>query len=299
MLRKIAILTGGPSQEHDIAVASAQSVQQAIETKAVTTIFIFPEQIDEYLSHRTQFECVIPVFHGRGGEDGSIQGFLETLQMPYVFSSVTTHALAIDKVKTNSLIGQTGISVPENIVVHAHGQAVWKDTVVVKPLDSGSSIGVTIAHDQKELDLAIQQALKISNRVLVEEYVAGQEFSVAVIDVDGKTEALPVISIEPKHDFFDFESKYQEGLAVETCPADISGELATRLQQAAVKVHQVIGAKHVSRSDFIVDAKGTIWFLEVNTIPGMSVLLPKAIAASGRDFGEVIMGWVESVMQKS
>lgn len=299
MQQQIAILTGGQSTERDIALASAASVERALKSHAEVTVFDMPRELDRFIACRKECTCAIPVFHGRGGEDGTIQGFLETLGMPYIFSGVAAHALAMNKKKTNVVVDAAGIKVPKNSIVHSTDGSQWTHNLVIKPTDGGSSVGVTIAHNQAELERGVAAALTVSSEVLIEEYVAGKEFSVAVIDVDGKTEALPVISIESKHEFFDYASKYETDLAVETCPADIANDLADRLKKTAVQVHQIIGARHVSRSDFIVDDAGAIWFLEVNTIPGMSVLLPKAIVASGRDFGTVLMGWVNESTAKS
>lgn len=297
MSRRIAILTGGTSTERAIALQSADSVRRAIGARAITHIYNVPEMIDEFLRQRQEFDCVIPVFHGRGGEDGTIQGFLEVLGLPYVFSRVEAHALALDKSRTNDLVSHVGLRVPKRVVVTSIAPLRYVQPVVIKPVDGGSSVGVTIAHSQGELNRGLRLALKIAPSVLVEQYIIGDEFSVAVVDIGGATRALPVISIVSQHGFFDYQSKYTPGLAVETCPADIAATLAKRLQQAAVVAHRTIGCLHVSRSDFIVDRRGRVWFLEINTIPGMSVLLPKAIAASGRDFGQVLMGWVEDAIR--
>ncbi|MEK7538148.1 MAG: D-alanine--D-alanine ligase [Patescibacteria group bacterium] len=297
MSLRIAILSGGISSEREVALESAASVKQAIGKRAAATVFDFPKDIDAFLARRSEFDCAIPVFHGRGGEDGTVQGFLETLGMPYIFSGVSAQALAIDKVKTNKLVTANGIHVPPSITIKSSMKATWVHDVVTKPVDGGSSVGISIAHNQKELDRGIHEAAKWSTEILIEDYIAGREFSVAVIDIDGKTEALPVVSIESKHEFFDYQSKYEVGLANEVCPADIPKELSRQLQQTALTVHRTIGARHVTRSDFIVDANQEIWFLDVNTIPGMSVLLPMPIRASGRDFGEVLMGWVEEAVR--
>lgn len=291
----IAILTGGISAEREVAKTSAASVAKAIKAHADVAVFDVPHELDDFLSRRKEFDCVIPVFHGRGGEDGTIQGFLETLGVPYIFSGVAAHALAIDKEKSNVIVAASGVHVPKGVIISSLAKQSWTHNVVIKPIDGGSSVGISIAHYQAELDRGIAEAAKWSKEIMIEDYIAGKEFSVAVIDVDGITEALPVISIESKHEFFDYQSKYESGLAEEKCPADISEELADRLKKTAVHVHQAIGARHVSRSDFIVDETGAIWFLEINTIPGMTVLLPMPIRASGRDFGEVLMGWVKEV----
>jgi D-alanine-D-alanine ligase len=170
----------------------------------------------------------------------------------------------------------------------------------VKPLDSGSSVGVSIIRKKEDIAGAVEEALKDSEQVLVEAYVSGKEFTVAVIDEEKKTVALPVVEIRPVHEFFDKESKYDEDLCEEICPAQIDDGLARRLQAIAVRAHRMIQAKHISRSDFIVDRHGEIWFLEINTIPGLTEnsLTPKAIRASDRDLGTLLLSWIESVAKE-
>lgn len=295
---RLAILTGGSSTEREIALASAASVKNAISDKAEVEILVFPEDLKKFIDTHGQYDCAIPVFHGRGGEDGTIQGFLETLGVPYIFSGVGAHAIGMNKPATNAIVAAAGIKVPASTILRQPQPMKFLEKVVIKPIDAGSSIGVAIAHNQKELDDAITAVFETSTTAMIEQYIAGDEYSVAVIEDRGKPIALPVIAIKPKKEFFDYQSKYEDGMAEEICPALIDNALANQLQSIAVTVHQAIGAQHVTRSDYIIDGDKNAWFLEVNTIPGMSVLLPKAIKASGREFGEVLMGWVEEVIKQ-
>lgn len=299
MLRHLAILTGGTSSERAIALASAESVRRAIGRLARTEVFDFPKDLDDFLRRRKNFDCAIPVFHGRGGEDGAIQGFLDTLGMPYTFSSVGGHALAMNKAQTNEVVRFAGLRVPASTILLEPADLPFRSTVIIKPNDGGSSVGVTIAHNQAELTAGIRQAFTHAPAVIVEDYIVGDEYSVAVADVQGQTKALPVISIVSKHEFFDYDSKYTPGLAEERCPADIPDALAQQLQAAAMTAHHTLGLRHVSRSDFMVDQQGLVWFLETNTIPGMSVLLPKAIQAASHDFGRVLIGWAEDAIRQT
>lgn len=296
-MKKIAIITGGNSSEQDIARASAQSVAEALKNQYEITVFDIPRDMDQFLATRRAFEVAIPVLHGRGGEDGEIQGFLKTLGIPFIFSDVTAHAIGIDKSLTKKIVSLASVPTPNSQTLkQSDSLPAWSGSVVVKPLDGGSTIGVSIVKQESDLPAALQLAFEQSSSVLIEQFVAGNEFSIAVIDENKKTVALPVIAIKPKSGFFDFEAKYTPGMAVEDCPAQIPEALSSKLQALAVTAHLAIGAHHVSRSDFIVDANGKQWFLEINTIPGMSVLLPKAIRASGRDFGATLAGWIEEVL---
>lgn len=171
---------------------------------------------------------------------------------------------------------------------------------VIKPVDGGSSIGVSLATSLSEFLLGTTNAFHVSNEVMIETYISGAEYTVAVIDEGGTVTALPVIQVRSKNAFFDFESKYDADLVEEICPAQIATSLSEELKKIATRVHQLIGVRHMSRSDFIVDSEGRIWFLEVNTIPGQTLqsLVPKAIRASGRDFAELLNVWIEEVIQE-
>jgi D-alanine-D-alanine ligase len=290
-MKSIAILTGGASGERDIAIRSAQTVAKALEGKYEISTFDFPSEIDVFLARRREFAAAVPVFHGRGGEDGTVQGFLETLGVSYVFSEVTAHAVGMDKGLAKRVVASVGVKTgavyPENGVVEF--------PCVVKPIDGGSTQGVAIVRNADELRAALKEAQRYSSRVFVEQFIAGDEFTVAVAHDHGEAIALPVIQIKSPNGFYDYAAKYGPQPAEKLCPAPISDELASRLQDAALLVHKTIGARHLSRTDFIVDSSGEIWFLEINTIPGLSVLFPRAVAASGRDFSDLLVQWIEEV----
>ncbi len=294
-MKRIAVLTGGNSSERGIALQSAKTVFEALKPHASVDVFDFPEQLEAFIGQRKEFDSCVPVFHGKGGEDGTIQGFLETLGVPYLFSGVVAHAIGMNKVLTKELARRAGIQTPKYQVIGGGEQCHLDCPVVVKPIESGSSVGVRIVKEKEMLKDAIDLAMREGGEVMLEEFVGGEEFTVAVIDELDDAVALPVIQIKSKNEFFDLESKYDPELCDELCPAPIDDELARRLQTIAMCAHKLIGARHVTRSDFIVDSNGEIWFLEINTIPGMTKhsLLPRAIRESGRDFGELLMGWIE------
>jgi D-alanine-D-alanine ligase len=336
-MTNIAILTGGTSAERDIAIASSKTVARVLDGRYATTTFDFPTDIDAFFARRKEFAAAIPVFHGKGGEDGTVQGFLETLGIPYLFSGVAAHAVAMDKDLAKRIVASAGlrtaawmtcsspsdrhlakgsprdpnrwveqrntVDVPKPCGspsdTHAADAACGEFPCVVKPLDGGSTQGVSIARDRAGLDAAVDAALRFSPRVLVESFVAGDEFTVAVADVDGQPTAMPVIQIKSPTGLYDYDAKYGPTPAEKLCPAPISDDLSRRLQAAALTAHKAIGARHLSRTDLIVDLSGDIWFLEINTIPGLSVLFPRAVAASGRDFGELLASWVETVVAAS
>ena len=287
-MKTVAILTGGQSSEREIALASAKTVEQELRRYYDVEVFDFPNDLDRFLDCRDRFVCCVPVFHGKGGEDGVIQGFLKTLHIPFIFSQSHAHAIGMDKVVTKQLVREVGLHVAEDPVVDS-AHAIQIDLpFVIKPISDGSSIGVEICRDQVP---------DIHTTTMVERYLEGREFTVPVIDHNGKAQALPVIEIRSKNDFFDFESKYNAELVEEICPAEIPEELAEELSVVALKAHDAIGARHLTRSDMIVDKDGKIWFLEINTIPGLTInsLVPKSVRAAGLHLGDLLKQWIEDV----
>jgi len=296
---KVAILTGGNSSEREVALASAENVKNSLTTKYQVDFFDLPRDLDKFLTFYSDYQVAIPVFHGPGGEDGVVQGFLKTLNIPFIFSDVLAHAVGMDKSLSKYLAVQTGLLTADYIILNEHKKISFQKSVVVKPLAGGSSIGISIAHSQKDLDKALQEAFKYSSKVLIEDYIKGTELTVAVIDKGKKTFALPVVEVRSKKSFFDYESKYDDKLVDEICPAQIDNQLAKRVQDQALKMHKALGARHISRTDFIV-SDDKVYFLEINTIPGMTnnSLLPKAIRAQGEDFGNLLDIWIKSVLIK-
>ncbi|MBI4592218.1 D-alanine--D-alanine ligase [Candidatus Uhrbacteria bacterium] len=296
-MQTIALLTGGTTSERDVALKSAENVRKALEENFEVEVFDLPEDLDRFLAGRARFDVAVPVFHGRGGEDGTIQGFLETLGLPYIFSGVEAQAIGMDKVMCKELARVSGLKTANWNVLGSGDLMKWTHPVVAKPVDEGSSVGVQLIKDAALLE----QMVPATRRLLVEDLIEGKEFTVAVVDHEGGTVALQVIEIRSKKEFFDFESKYDPTLCDELCPAPISDDLAERLKDVALTAHKMIGARHLSRTDMIVDNDGTIWFLEINTIPGLTStsLTPKAIAAAGLRLEDLLKSWIQDVKEKT
>ncbi|MBT4209905.1 MAG: D-alanine--D-alanine ligase [Candidatus Komeilibacteria bacterium] len=294
---RIAVLTGGTSSEREVALASSENVIQALKKNYEVTVFDFPKDLDKFLAEYKKYQAAVPVFHGPGGEDGVVQGFLKTLGVPFIFSDVEAHAVGMDKYLSKYLAEKIGLLLAGDQILNKLTKIEFKKAVVIKPLAGGSSIGISIAHNQADLDKSLEKAFKYSDKVLVEDYIEGKELTVPIIDKDGEAFALPVIEIRSKNSFFDYESKYDNKLVEELCPALIDNKLAEELQAQALKMHLALGARHISRSDFIVD-EDKIYFLEINTIPGMTnnSLLPKAIQVGGEDFANLLDIWIKSVI---
>ena len=288
---RIAIITGGESGERDVSIVSAGNVALSIPFAEHET-FVFPEEKDKFLAKASEFDLVIPVIHGKGGEDGEVQQLCESINLPFLFSPVEAHKIAIDKVLAKSLVERIGIRTPKQFSL---SNAVFP--VFVKPRFGGSSVSTSRVESFVEL----QRILAVSTEdMLIEEAVTGREFTVGVIEQNpGDPEALPVIEIRPKNGFFDFESKYDANqLAEEICPADIDFSLASRLQLVAVAIHVLIGASHLTRSDFLVNDAGEIIFLEINTIPGLTgtSLIPIALDYENIHFPGLLEKWCKGLL---
>ena len=259
-------------------------------------------------------DAVFLALHGACGEDGRVQAALDLMGIPYTGSGHLGSAVAMDKDLTKRLCVQAGIATPQWRLLEyteADIPALCESLtlpLVVKPMDSGSSIGVSIAHDRETLAAAMVTLSRYRGRdvfldpfcgsgtlVIVEQYVSGREIQVGVLE----EKALPSIEIIPKQGFYDYENKYQPGAAVEVCPAPVDAGLEALLEETAQKVHALVGLAVYSRSDFIVDAQGKPWFLEINTLPGMTPtsLVPQEAAAVGIGYGALCQTIVEASLK--
>lgn len=236
-------------------------------------------------------DVVFLALHGACGEDGRIQATLDLLGVPYTGSGCLGSALAMDKDLTKQIAARHGVRTPEWHMLACYAESdiegIVSDTklpVVIKPVDSGSSIGVAIAHDKKELRDALMEHVG-ENRVVLEQYISGREIDVGVLD----GESLPSIEIIPKVGFYDYVNKYQVGSTVEVCPTPIDPQIEAELRRVALVVHNALGLRAYSRSDYIVDEKGDVYFLEINTLPGMTPtsLMPQEAAAVGISYAEL------------
>lgn len=238
--------------------------------------------------------------HGACGEDGRIQAALDLLGVPYTGSGYLSSAIAMDKDLTKRLVADKVVT-PRWMRVDLTEEQLdglveeVSLPAVIKPVDSGSSIGVFIANDKAELRHALEESVKLGGRVVIEQYIKGREIQVAVLN--GKP--LPSIEITPKEGFYDYENKYQPGAALEVCPAPIPAEWEERIGKAAVAVFEMVGLSVYARADFIVTEDGTPYFLEINTLPGMTPtsLVPQEAAAVGMDYGTLCETIIRSSLE--
>lgn len=303
---KVALLAGGTSGEREISLASGRGAQQALENCGFDTTFIDTANIDDLKKLiENDFDVAFLCLHGKMGEDGTIQGFLETLNIPYTCSGVQASANAIDKHKSKILYKEANIPTANSVILNTYSIINCDDIIdtvglpcVVKPDTEGSALGVEIVANAVDLEAAIERVFEIDNTILIETFIEGIETTVAVLGNDNP-KALPVIEIIPKGEFYDFESKYAPGGSKHICPARISDEAAKSAQEYAIKAHLALGCRGVSRSDFIIDKDSKPWILETNTIPGMTPtsLLPDAARASGIEFEELCKMLIEFALE--
>lgn len=233
-------------------------------------------------------DIVFLALHGQCGEDGRVQAAFDLLGIPYTGSGYLGSAIAMDKDLTKRLIAGLGVKTPAWRMAEytqADVDSLTSRTpvpCVLKPVDSGSSIGVAIAMDKKQLRQALLDGLDFGGRCVLEQYVPGREIQAGIL----AGEALPSIEIIPKEGFYDYENKYQAGAAEEICPAPIPAEAERAVREATLKVYNALGLSVYARADFILDEDGVLWFLEINTLPGMTPtsLLPQEAAAAGVDY---------------
>lgn len=287
---KVALLTGGASAEREVSLASGKEVIKALK-KLGHEVFVYDTKSDlgKLFKDRKKLDVAIPVLHGPGGEDGTIQGFLEAIGLPYAFSGVLASALGMDKWRQRIIFRSCGLNVPPTQVLTSEKTKIrFKLPVVVKPNFQGSSVGVAICENKKELRQALKEAFRHDEIVLVEKYIKGREITAGALGKGAETKALPVVEIRPKRKFFDYQAKYN-GSTEEIVPAPLPRNLYRQAQKVAVKTHQALGCSGVTRTDMILKGN-TIYVLEINTIPGLTreSLVPKMTKAEGMSFEELV-----------
>ncbi|RMD58962.1 D-alanine--D-alanine ligase [Candidatus Parcubacteria bacterium] len=307
---KIAVICGGISPERDISLKGAQNVISALEAKGYETLrYDAKDDLVKFFidASTKKFDLVFPVLHGPYGEDGKLQGMLDMIGMPYVFSGTLASALANDKYKTKAIVRGLEINTPKDILLHRNAKFEFKDIVtflalpaIVKPLNLGSSLGISVIHTQEDLQPAFKAAWHYGDYVLIEEYIRGRELTVLVVG-NKPPEAFPVVEIIPKKaQWYDFKSKYDPDGCEKICPAPLDDAIRDELQKKAVRIYKELGCKDLARIDFILSQEFNIpYFLDLNTIPGLSdtSLAPMAAKAEGINFNDLIERLVKGAMK--
>ena len=289
--RTIAVLMGGISAEREISLRSGVNVVSALKRAGVKTYGVDVRGWEDLVAlERRRPDAVLLVLHGTGGEDGAIQGALQWMNIPYGGSDVLASALAMDKARSKELFKSLGLPTAPWALLRSPQDPLPKGLrtpVVVKPNRQGSTVGISIVRQAAELPQTIRRAFGHDTQVLVEKFCPGREITVGVL-VD---QALPVIEIVPKTEFYDYEAKYAPGRSEHIIPARLSTAALAKAQTLALQAHRALGCRGVSRTDFIVAQDGTMNILELNTLPGMTAtsLLPDAARAAGISDEELVL----------
>jgi D-alanine-D-alanine ligase len=332
---RVAVLMGGASGERSVSLASGTQVAHALRSRGHEVIAVdtahgvltaaeedriresgvgAPPGADRpadlletgdlarlmELPELTGIDLVFPALHGGAGEDGTLQGLLDLRGVPYAGSGRLGCTLSMDKEVSKRLFRDAGIPTPDWLTAPVPLDRVADELglpVIVKPPSGGSTLGLTLAHDRAELEHAVPEARRYEDRILFERYVRGRELTVGIVG----DRVLPVGEIIPAHELFDYECKYQPGLAEEIFPAgNLDEAVAARIQSLALQVHHTLFLSDFSRVDFLLDEEGRAWCLEANALPGLTAnsLLPRAGAAGGLPFPELCEAIVVEALRR-
>ena len=296
---------GGSSSERDVSIKTGKAVITSLskqyEVEPVDILFDgsdFP-----FLDKVQKGDVVFNALHGGSGENGDIQSLLDMRGISYTGSGPSASRICMDKHISKLIAQNEGVKVPDWFVhknTMSYDRILLNDSLlkaekifypcIVKPNNEGSTMGLAKVDSKEELDFAIDRVMKFSTEVMIEEHVSGREITVGVLGFSEGSKVLPIIEIFPKKDIFDYECKYSEGMSTYEVPAKIDQDLASRIHKDAIKIHESIGCRHYSRVDFILGDNNDYYFLEINSLPGMTStsLLPMAAKSAGMNFDELI-----------
>ena len=302
-MSSVAVLMGGTSTEREVSLRSGAAVSHALRELGhdVLDIDVGPDVISQLVELEGQADIAFIVLHGRMGEDGTVQGLLELLGIPYTGSGVMSSAMAINKYMSKQIFRANAIPVAEDVVVGAsevreRGASKVAEGVsldlgfpcIVKPNCEGSTVGARRALNREELEEAIGEALEYDDLLIIERYIEGREMTVGLLG--DEPIILPVLEVVASKEMYDYECKYTKGMTEYIVPAPIPEEMERELKRLSLRAHLALDCEGFSRVDFMVDAEGRLYCLEANTIPGMTELslIPKAAAAAGMSFERVV-----------
>ncbi|MEI7475206.1 MAG: D-alanine--D-alanine ligase [bacterium] len=293
---KIAVLCGGMSSEREVSLRSGKNCIAAMHRLGYKNAELIDvnKNIANVLLEKN-IEVAYLALHGKYGEDGSIQGLLEILNIPYTGSGVRASSISMSKDYTKRVLKTQGIPIIDSVMLERNQDCKdlvtnVKFPVMVKPASEGSSIGMSKVNDRSELDEALKVAFEYDRFVMLEYFVQGKSMTVGVLDFNSKTFATPILEFRTKTEWYDYEAKYTEGMTEFILPAQISEEITKKIQEIAVNSHKAVGAFGMSRVDFMLDESNNPYVLEINTIPGMTDLsdLPAQSKAMGIEYDALV-----------
>ena len=295
---RIGVLYGGLSSERKVSLISGQNCHEALLRLGYQNAELIDvgHDIARVLAEK-RIEVAYIALHGKFGEDGCIQGLLELMGLPYTGCRVAASAITMNKATTKSVLKDAGLPVIDSVVIKAgtvNGKPVdlaFGYPVMVKPINEGSSIGMSKVNQAADLKEALHTAFKYADEVMVEAYVPGKSLTVGVVEVDGEPKVTPILELRPtQSEWYDLEAKYTEGGTEFILPAELSPAVTEAIQDATLKAHVAAGCRGMSRIDFVVDVQNRFYILEINTIPGMTPLsdLPAQAKAMGIGYDQLV-----------
>lgn len=311
---RVSVLAGGLSHERDVSIRSGRRVWESLVDAGIDAVV---HDVDADLLGAWYIEppvVAIPMLHGAAGEDGSLRDVIESLGIEYVGSTPAACRMAFDKPIAKAIVEAAGIRTPKAVALpHATfrelgAEAVIKTVVdavclpiIVKPTKGGSSLGVSVVREPRELASALVAAFAYGDVALIEHFVEGVEVAVSIIERDGIAVALPAVEIVPDGGFYNYTARYTAGTTEFFAPARLSTDVAATIAEVALRAHAALGLRDLSRTDLIVDEDGVVWFLEVNVAPGMTEtsLFPQSVAAAGLELGAVLRELVEAAARRT
>ena len=291
-LEKVVVVYGGTSAEREVSLKSGAAVLEALQRKGVNACGYDPRDNGLVGLEQMAPSLVFVALHGRGGEDGTLQGALELLGIPYTGSGVLASALGMDKQRTKQVWSAVGLPTPESIMLEATSE--WSTVVeqlglplIVKPVHEGSTLGISIVKNQAALEAAYHEAAQFDARVMAERFVVGEEYTVALLG----DRVLPAIRVEVPGGFYDYEAKYIANTTQYHLPCGLSAQHEAELALLCQQSFAAIGGAGWGRVDVMRDSEGRFWLLEVNTVPGMTdhSLVPQAAAHAGIGFDDLVL----------
>jgi len=295
--KKIIVVYGWISREREVSLRSGKKIYEALLKKGYNVTLVDPKM--EGWEPVLRGDLVFIALHGKPGEDGTIQGFLETFGIPYTGSGVLASSLAMNKVASKKIFIASGIPTP-NFIALEDSESIDRFIsraineigipLVVKPVSEGSSIGVSIVKSKDDLELVVRDTLDKFDNIFIEKYIEGREITVGVLEIDGRLTALPILELVPKKEFYDYTAKYTSGMTDFIIPARMKEEKYKLAQELALQAHKALGCVGFSRVDLVTDKDDNPYVLEVNTIPGMTDLsdLPAMAKAYGIEYEDLV-----------
>ena len=299
---KIGILIGGDSSEREVSIASGRSIENACIALGHEVVRLDPKDgLEKIKSLLLKVDLVFNGLHGGDGENGKISKYLEDLGVLFTGSDSISSEICMNKDKAKRIAANNNVLTPEWVLVTNEalsgniGQLNFP--IVVKPNDQGSTLGLSIINSKSQLKGAFKVANSFAYSVMYEQHIQGREITCSIVG----NKAYPIVEIIPKHEIYDYECKYTKGMSKYICPAEINKNISSYIKEISLKIHKLLGCRHYSRVDFLIDRNNDPWFLEINTLPGMTEtsLLPKSLESAGVNFNQIIEKIIGEAMDNS